>query len=109
MRTSAAVDDADTPFNTVHVIESDAPESGSANAATIADRIRHLADGDDPAAQYDLGYCFENGIGVEIDLHEAYALYLRAATGADDARLRVVAEAGAAQVKAHLTASRPKP
>jgi TPR repeat protein len=109
VRTSAAVDDADTPFNTVHVIENDAPESGSANAATIADRIRRLADGDDPAAQYDLGYCFENGIGVEIDLHEAYALYLRAAAGTDDARLRVVAEAGAAQVKAHLTASKPKP
>jgi TPR repeat protein len=104
---SAVADDADSPFNTVHVIDNSAPESGSANAATVAGRIQRLADADDPAAQYDLGYCFENGIGVEIDLSEAYALYHRAATETDDARLREVAEAGANQVKAHLAASKP--
>ena len=106
---SASADDADSAFNTFRVIENDAPKSGSADAAAAVDRIRRLADQNDPAAQYDLGYCLENGIGVEMDMREAYAMYRQAAAGTDDTRLKIVAEAGANQVKAHLTASRTKP
>lgn len=101
--------DDDQSFNTVHPIDDGAPAAGSKNAAKAADSIRRLADTGDPAGAYDLAYCYENGIGVEIDLGQAYALYSKAAAGASDGRLRVVATAGATAVKAHLAASRPTP
>ncbi len=106
---SASTDDADLAFNTVHVIASEAPKSGSANVVTATERTRRLADKGDPAAQYDLAYCLENGIGIGIDLREAYAMYREAAAETDDSRLRAVAEAGASQVKAHLLASQAPP
>jgi TPR repeat protein len=65
-----------------------------------------MADEKDPAAEYDLAYCYEKGIGVEIDLKEAYALYYSAAVGTQDSRLKMVATAAANVVKAHLAASR---
>jgi TPR repeat protein len=105
---AAPDDDADKAFNTLHVIENDAPNGGSANAAVAADRIQRLADQGDPAAQYDLGYCLENGIGVAMDLYGAYAMYLQAAAVTDDSRLKMVAESGAGAVKAHLAASKPR-
>jgi hypothetical protein len=101
-------DDADMSFNTLHVIESDAPRGGSAKAAAAADRIQRLADQGDPAAQYDLGYYLEKGIGVEMNLYGAYAMYLQAAAVTDDFRLKTVAESGAGAVKAHLAAAKPR-
>jgi TPR repeat protein len=101
----ASTNDTDPALSTVHIIVNDAPKSGSANAAAAAERIRKLADKGDPAAQYDLAYCYEYGIGVEVDLHKALALYRKAASGPGDSRLKPVAEAAADQVKAHLNIS----
>jgi TPR repeat protein len=98
-------DDDNRPFNTVHPLANDAPAGGSSGAARALERIRQLADKGEPAAQYDLAYCLENGIGVAIDLRQAYALYRRASEGTEDSRLRAVADAGAAQVEAHIAAS----
>lgn len=41
--------------------------------------LRQAADKGDSAAAYNLGYCYENGIGAEADRHQAYAWYRRAA------------------------------
>jgi TPR repeat protein len=108
VRDATASADADLAFNTVHDIAGGAPKSGSATAAAETDRMRRLADKSDPAASYDLAYRLENGIGADIDLREAYALYRQAAAGTTDPTLTLVAEAGAAQVQAHLDASEGK-
>lgn len=46
-------------------------------------------------AQYDLGWCYENGVGVPVDRQQAYALYLHVAAETADPSLRDLAEAGA--------------
>ena len=91
-------------FNTIHTIGDDTRQGRLPSAAA---QIESWADAGDPYAQYDLAYYCERGIGREIDLRRAYALYRKSADRAPDERLRRVAEAGAAGVKAHLaTASR---
>jgi len=99
----------DLPFASVHVIAGETPKSDSAAAQAVTDRIRRLADKGDPAAQYDLAYRLENGIGADFDMREAYAFYYRAATETGDARLRQVAQTAAKQVRAHLVASGATP
>jgi len=86
-------------FNTIHTIGDDARQDRP--AADMA-RIESWAGAGDPYAEYDLAYYCERGIGREIDLRRAYALYRKSADQARDERLKRVAEAGAAQVKAHL-------
>jgi TPR repeat protein len=51
------------------------PEALSAAIALL----RQAADKGDPAAAYNLGYCYENGIGTETDRQQAYLWYKRAA------------------------------
>ena len=51
-------------------------------------------------ALYDLGWCYENGIGVAADTAQAYALYVRAAAVTDDHTLRELAETGAVALRA---------
>ena len=41
--------------------------------------LRRAADKGDPAAAYNLGYCYEKGIGTDADRQQAYAWYKRAA------------------------------
>lgn len=41
--------------------------------------LRQAADKGDPAAAYNLGYCYEKGIGTDADRQQAYAWYKRAA------------------------------
>jgi len=41
--------------------------------------LREAADKGDTAAAYNLGYCYENGIGAKADRQQAYAWYKRAA------------------------------
>ena len=93
-------------FNTVHVIANGA--SGKGDSATT-ERLRHAADHGDAAAAYDLAYRLENGIGADIDLRGAYAQYRLAGEGARSPLLKLVAEAGAAQVEAHLDHAAGKP
>lgn len=51
------------------------PEALSAAIALL----RQAADKGDPAAAYNLGYCYENGIGTEADRQQAFTWYERAA------------------------------
>ena len=87
-------------FNTIHAIGDDTRQDRPAAAAA---RIESWAEAGDPYAEYDFAYYCERGIGREIDLRRAYAFYRKAADHARDERLKRVAEAGAAGVKAHLT------
>ena len=41
--------------------------------------LRQAADKGDPAAAYNLGYCYEKGIGTDADRQQAYAWYKQAA------------------------------
>jgi TPR repeat protein len=106
LRHSASEADADLAFNTVHAIAGAPP--GKGDRATT-ERLRHAADHGDAAAAYDLANRLENGIGADIDLREAYALYRLAGEGARSPLLKLVAEAGAAQVEAHLDHAAGKP
>lgn len=66
--------------------------------ADAANLFRVAAHGTGPAAalaQYDLAWCYENGIGTSPDRGQAYRWYLRAAAQTDDPGLRAMSEAGA--------------
>ncbi len=72
----------------------------TANAVVL---FRQAAAAGGPAAAlalYDLGWCYENGIGVAADPAQAYALYVRAAAVTDDHALRGLAETGAVALHA---------
>ncbi len=98
----AAYDAEEVSFNTLHTILDDArPERPGAAVA----QMEGWAEAGDPVSEYDFAYYLERGIGHEIDLRRAYALYRKAADHARDERLRRVAEAGAAEVKSHLVAA----
>ncbi len=56
--------------------------------------FRQAADGGNPLAQYDLGYCYEHGIGIGADMSEAVRWYRLAAAKAPNATMRAMAEAG---------------
>ena len=76
----------------------------TANAVVL---FRQAAAAGGPAsalALYDLGWCYENGMGVTADAARAYALYVRAAAVTDDHGLRDLAETGAVALRA-----RPNP
>lgn len=60
-------------------------------------------------AQYDLGWCYENGIGIAIDRPRAYALYRQVAAETDDAVLRQLAVAGTAAMREETLASKSSP
>ena len=81
-------------------------------AATAAALFRQAADAGGPGAalaMYDLGWCYENGIGLPADRSRAYALYVRAAAVTDDRGIRDLAETGAVAVRASPAAASPRP
>lgn len=55
--------------------------------------LRQAADKGDPAAAYNLGYCYENGIGAEADRQQAYVWYKRAAQSPTSTVRRAALEA----------------
>ncbi len=61
-------------------------------AATL---FRRAAEAGNPLAAYNLGYCFEHGIGVSPSVDQAMTWYRKAAEGANDPALRDIALAGA--------------
>lgn len=84
-------------------------ERGTGAAAKAVALFRRAADQGDPLAQYDLGYCYEHGIGVARDLAVAGEWYRRAAAHANDI-LRVNALNGIRNVNAALAApAAPRP
>jgi TPR repeat protein len=76
---------------------------GAAEAAKAAAAFRRAADQGNALAQYDLGYCYEHGIGAPADPSQAIAWYLRAAANADDPDIRRIAEAGARALRAQVS------
>jgi TPR repeat protein len=76
---------------------------GPADAGAAAALFQRSADQRNALAEYDLGYCYEHGLGVPMDAARANALYQRAAADATDPALQTIARAAAN----HL-ASRPE-
>ena len=64
---------------------------GDAKAAIL---FRKAAEGGDALAAYNLGYCYEHGIGLETNLGQALVWYRRSAAGATDPALRDIALSG---------------
>ncbi len=97
---SAHVPDDDTAFlQAQRALLSRQPQE-TANAVVL---FRQAAAAGGPAsapALYDLGWCYENGMGVTADAARAYALYVRAAAVTDDQSLRALAESGAVALRA---------
>ncbi|MBV9785836.1 MAG: sel1 repeat family protein [Acidisphaera sp.] len=80
--------------------------SPAETAKTLA-QLRPAAEAHDASAEYDLGYCYEHGVGVSADALAAYVWYHRAAVDAKTAGLRSVAEAAARGAEGEQ--SRPPP
>ncbi|WP_241771118.1 tetratricopeptide repeat protein [Acidisphaera rubrifaciens] len=79
----------------------------TAAAPEMLPLLRRAAVGGYPVAQYDLGYLYENGLGVPTDRVQAYVWYRRAATaaragGGRDAAVITAATAGATRLAARL-------
>lgn len=64
---------------------------GDLKAATL---FRKAAETGDALAAYNLGYCFEHGIGVAASIDQAVFWYRRSAAGATDPALRDIAQGG---------------
>ena len=65
--------------------------------------FRQAADQGNPLAQYDLGYCYEHGIGVSADMAEAIRWFRLAAEKAPNATMRGLAEAGVVDATAKIS------
>jgi TPR repeat protein len=78
---------------------------GVAEAAHAVELFQRAAEQHNSLAEYDLGYCYEYGIGVPRDLVQAYAWYRRAATDAVDDPLRSIAMAGARGLEGRLSSA----
>ncbi len=68
---------------------------GPADMSRMAALFRRAAEQHNALAEYDLGYCYEHGIGVGPDRAQARDFYSRAAADAADPSLRAIAMAGA--------------
>jgi TPR repeat protein len=75
---------------------------GPAEASEAAELFRHAADTGNALAEYDLGYCYEHGLGVQRDLVEAHALYRRAAVHAADGFIRSIATEGYVSLESQI-------
>ena len=68
---------------------------GAADARRATRLFRQAANGHNAVAEYDLGYCYEHGLGLTADPAKAAQWYRRAASDASDDALRSVAQASA--------------
>ena len=87
---------------------------GPAEAGKVAALFRQAADQHNALAEYDLGYCYDKGIGVPQDHAQAVVWYRRAAADASDNNLHNLALSGASnlggeirQTQAPATAASP--
>lgn len=67
---------------------------GAGGDATAAALFRKAADAGDSLAAYNLGYCYEHGIGVTSSVDQAVQWYRRSASEATDPALRQIALSG---------------
>ena len=79
---------------------------GPAADTRAASLFRKAADAGNPLAAYNLGYCYEHGIGVPISIDQALIWYRRSALAASDPALRDIAVSGERNLVA--SASRPQ-
>ncbi len=68
---------------------------GAADAGRAARLFRRAAEGHNAVAEYDLGYCYEHGLGVTANPAKAASWYRRAASDAQDDALRNMAQTSA--------------
>jgi TPR repeat protein len=72
---------------------------GSEQAERAAALFRQAAERRNPLAEYDLGYCYEKGIGVPHDQEQADTWYRRAQADASDSAMRSIADAAAGNLE----------
>ena len=76
---------------------------GPAEAIRAVELFRRAAGQRNPLAAYDLGYCYEHGIGMARDPVQAYGWYRRAAADATDQAIRSIASTGAQNLEGQLS------
>ena len=74
-----------------------------ATAQQAVSLFRQAAEAGNPLAQYDLGYCYEQGIGVPADIPEAVRWFRMAAAKAPNATIKALAEAGVVDATAKVS------
>ena len=74
-----------------------------AAAQRAAALFRQAAEGGNSLAQYDLGYCYEHGIGVAVDASEAIRWFRLAAAKAPNGTMRALAEAGVSEATTRIS------
>ena len=72
---------------------------GAAEAARIATLFRRAADHHNAVAEYDLGYCYEHGVGVVADRAQARSWYERALADTQDSNLHEIAQDSATKLE----------
>ncbi len=78
---------------------------GAAEAAGAVELFRRAAQGGNRLAAYDLGYCYEHGIGVPVDAGLAIQFYRQAQEQPTDPRVRTMAEAGIRTLQSSISQS----
>ncbi len=84
-------------------------QRGPREAAEAIVLFRQAAEQHNPLAEYDLGYCFEHGLGVAPDRLQAHDWYRRAVGDAHDDALRSIAETGARNLEPATVPSQGPP
>ncbi len=72
---------------------------GPGDAARMVALFRQAAEQHNPLAEYDLGYCYQRGMGLPPDAAQALAFYRRAAADAAEPSVRSIAQAGIDSLK----------
>ncbi len=67
---------------------------GPADAARMVALLQQAAEQHNSLAEYDLGYCYQRGMGLPTNAVQALSFYRRAAADASDASVRAIAQAG---------------
>lgn len=78
---------------------------GPAEIAQVAGLFHQSAVRHNPMAEYDYGYCLENGLGVPQDKAMAYSWYGRAASDAKEPALRTMAQGVAGALQQQLSSA----
>ena len=76
---------------------------GASEASEAAELFHHAAEQHNALAEYDYGYCLENGLGVPKDKPMAYTWYRRAVADAKDPNLHAIAQSGAGALEIQLS------
>ena len=82
---------------------------GPAEAARIASLFRRAADRHNAVAEYDLGYCYERGVGVPTDAVQAYVWYQRALADTQDKALQSIAKDSALKLQRQIATAKSSP